>query len=218
MEAPTGRRSMERREFVGLAVLLIAVYAVSPVRGQSAPPNLLVDGVGPSAWDPRDDAKPEQFLGHACLAVRSPGSFTQAVVLSAAAAGTYAVLAGLGQSDRINTDGSITGMPYLYATVWTGDTKRVLAYWQGANSLVKPQVPTAMPAMLARPESPTDWVKMYGLFEVPKAAALIRVQLSQGERRGSPPDGSVARFRDIRLHLFRTEREARAFVNRYVRE
>ena len=124
-------------------------------------------------------------------------------------------IAGLGQSDRVNTDGSITGMPYLYASVWAGDTKRVLAYWQGANSLMKPQV---APAMLARPESPTDWVKMYGLFEVPKGAALIRVQLSQGNRRGSPPDGSVARFRDVRLHLFPTEREARTFVNRYIRE
>ena len=214
MEPPTGRRTVERRELVGLAVLLIATHAVSPVRGQTAPPNLLVDGVGPGAWEPRDDAKPEQFLGHACLAVRSPGSFTQPVVLSAAAAGTYAILAGLGQSDRINTDGSITGMPYLSATVWTGDSKRVLAYWQGANSLVK-HVP---PAMLARPELPTDWVKMYGLFEVPKGAALIRVQLSQGERRGSPPDGSVARFRDIRLHLFPTERAARTFLDRYVRE
>lgn len=203
------------REFVYLAVLLIAVHAVSPVRGQAAPPNLLVDGVGPGGWEPRDDARPEQFLGHACLAVRSPGSFTQAVVLSAAAAGTYAVLTGLGQSDRINTDGSITGMPYLYATVWAGETKRVLAYWQGANSLVKRQVG---PAMLARPESPTDWVKMYGSFEVPKGAALVRVQLSQGERRGSPPDGSVARFRDIRLHLFPTEREARAFLDRYAPE
>ena len=198
------------RELVALAVLLVAVHAVDTLRGQIAPPNLLVDSVGPGAWEPRDDAKPEQFLGDACLAVRSPGSFTQAVTLSAAAPGTYAVLAGLGQSDRINTDGSITGMPYLYATVWSG--KRVLAYWQGASSLVEGQTQSAM---LARPGSPTDWVKMYGLFEVPKGAAVIRVQLSQGERRGSPPDGSVARFRDVRLHLFPTEREAREFVDRY---
>jgi hypothetical protein len=200
------------RQVVALAVLLVAVHEV---RGQTAPPNMLVDGAGPGAWEPHHDAKAEHFRGEGCLAVRSPGSFSQMVALSAAAAGTYAVLAGLGQSDRINTDGSITGMPYLYATVWTGDTKRVLAYWQGANSLMKSQV---APAMLARPESPTDWVKMYGLFEVPKSAALIRVQLSQGERRGSPPDGSVARFRDVRLHLFPTERAARTFVNRYIQE
>jgi len=202
------------RELVALAVLLVAVHAVTTVHGQTAPPNLLVDRVGPGAWEPRDDARPEQFLGEACLAVRSPGSFTQGVALSAAAAGTYAVLVGLGQSDRINTDGSITGMPYLYATVWTGDGIRVLAYWQGANSLVNAQ---ATP-MLARPESPTDWVRMYGVYEVPKGAALIRVELKQGERRGSPPDGSLARFRDIRLHLFPTGREARTFIDRYVRE
>lgn len=199
---------------VGLAILLIAVHAVSTVRGQSAPPNLLADGVGPGAWKPQGDAKAAQFLGEACLAVRSPGSFAQTVALSPSAVGTFAVLAGLGQSDRINTDGSITGMPYLYATVWTADTKRVLAYWQGANSLVNSQ---ATP-MLARPESPTDWVKMYGLFEIPKGAALLRVQLSQGQRRGSPPDGSVARFRDARLHVFPTEREARTFVGRFAAE
>jgi hypothetical protein len=193
------------REVVGLAVFLIGIHAVTIVRGQAVPQNLLVDGVGSGAWKPHADAKPEQFLGEACLAVRSPGSFTQAVPLSAAAAGTYAVLAGLGQSDRINSDGSITGMPYLYATVWTADTKRVLAYWQGAN-------------MLARPDSPTVWVKLHGLFEVPKNAALISVQLSQGQRRGSPADGSVARFRDVRLHLFPTEREALAFIARYVAE
>ena len=202
--------------FVALIALLAAVgFFSAGEAGQADPANLLVDRVSPAAWEPRDDARPEQFLGVACLAVRSPGSFTQAVSLPSSAAGMYAVLLGLGQSDRINTDGSITGMPYLYATVFSADGKRILAHWQGANSLVQRSHESGM---LARPESPTDWVKMYGAYQVPKGAAAIRVQLKQGERRGSPPDGSIARFRDVRLHLFPTETAARTFVDRYVDE
>ena len=114
--------------FVALMALLAAVGLVSAGEaGQADPPNLLIDGGGPGAWEPRDDARPEEFLGVACLAVRRPGSFTQAVSLPSSAGGLYAVLLGLGQSDRINTDGSITGMPYLYATVFSADGKRILA-------------------------------------------------------------------------------------------
>lgn len=167
------------------ALLAVTCPGASPVHAQATPANLLAEGVGPAAWEPRGDAKPEQFLGVTCLAVRSPGSFTQTVTLAATASGMYAALVGRGQSDRINTDGSITGMPYLYATVWSVNPKRVLAYWQGAGSLL--QRPDRPHTMMALPESPTDWVKMYGLFEIPKGAAVVHVQLSQGERRGSPP-------------------------------
>jgi hypothetical protein len=72
--------------------------------------------------------------------------------------------------------------------------------------------------MMALPESPTDWVKMYGLFQIPNGAAVAHVRLSQGERRGSPADGSVARFRDVRMHLFPTEQAGREFVKQYMRD
>jgi hypothetical protein len=59
-------------------------------------------------------------------------------------------LVGRGQSERINPDGAITGLPSLHATVATADRKRFLAYWQGQS-------------MLGRLEYLTQWVKMSGV-------------------------------------------------------
>jgi hypothetical protein len=71
--------------------------------------------------------------------------------------------------------------------------------------------------MLARPQQPTDWVKMWGVFRVPEGAAYISVQLNQAERKDSGQDGSAARFADVEMHLFSTEAAARKFVNEYLR-
>ena len=55
--------------------------------------------------------------GMTCFAVRSAGSFQQEVSLPADAVGKYVALVGKGQADRVNADGSITGLPYLYGMV-----------------------------------------------------------------------------------------------------
>ena len=154
-------------------------------------------------WQPLVDATPEVFVGVSSLSVRHPGRWLQEVELAPAAAGTYAVLTGKGQSDRINLDRTITGQPHLYATVQSVDKRRILDYWQGQH-------------MRALPENAVDWVKMWGIFKVPEGAGSVLVQLSQGERRGSPPDGSTARFADVRMYLFRTEAAAQAFVDHFV--
>ena len=122
--------------------------------------------------------------------------------LPAGAVGMFAVLVGKGEADRINEDGAITGLPYLYGLVVAADRTRFLAHWQGQK-------------LLARPRAAGEWVTMSGMFSVPYGAASIWIELKQAERKGSPQNGSAARFSDVRLVLFPTEAAARAYVEGY---
>jgi len=147
-------------------------------------------------------AKSEIIGGVPCFTVRSPGSFKQDVVLPPSAAGWYAAIVGRGQAERVNSNGSITGLPYLYGMVIAADRTHFLAYWQGQQ-------------MLARPSSPGEWVAMSGVFRVPPGAMAVSLQLQQAERKGDPQDGSAARFADVRMALFLSEDAARAYVAAY---
>src|SRR4249920_872928 len=96
--------------------------------------NMLVNGDaagGTGGWLARGAATTERIQGMTCFAVRSAGSFQQEVSLPADAVGKYVALVGKGQADRVNSDGSITGLPYLYGMVIAADRKHLLAYWQG---------------------------------------------------------------------------------------
>src|SRR4051812_30442189 len=169
---------------------LLAVLVMLAVL-QGAATNLLTNGDarhGSAGWKPRANiqgtATTEMIGGVPCFTVRSPGSFEQEVALPPSAAGLYAALVGRGYSERVNDGGSITGLPYLYGIVIAVDRTRILAYWQGQQTL-------------ARPSSPGEWVTMSGVFRVPDGAAAISVQLNQAERKGDPQDGSAARFVDV---------------------
>jgi hypothetical protein len=74
-------------------------------------------------------------------------------------------LVGRGQSERINPDGAITGLPSLHATVATADRKRFLAYWQGQS-------------MLGRLEYLTQWVKMSGFQDPGRSELRVRATRS----------------------------------------
>ena len=148
-------------------------------------------------------AKTEIIGGVPCFTVRSPGSFQQVVELPPSAAGWYAAIVGRGQAERVNANGSITGLPYLYGMVIsTADRTRFLGYWQGQK-------------MLGRQAYPGEWVAMSGVFRVPQGAAAISVQLRQAERKDDRQDGSAARFADVRMVLFPSEDAARAYVTAY---
>jgi hypothetical protein len=184
----------------------LVVFAVL----QTAPPaNLLTNGdarQGSAGWQAQASvqgtAKTEIIGGVPCFTVRSPGSFTQIVELPPSAAGLYAALVGRGHAERVNSGGSITGLPYLYGMVIAVDRTRFLGYWQGQQ-------------MLGRPAAPGEWVTMSGVFRVPDGAAAISVQLQQAQRKDDPQDGSAARFADVRMVLFPTESAARAYVAAY---
>ena len=167
--------------------------------------NMLVNGDaagGTGGWLTQGAATTERIQGMPCFTVRSAGWFRQEVSLPADAAGKYVAVVGKGQADRLNADGSITGLPYLYGMVMAGDRKHFLAYWQGQK-------------MLGRPQQSEQWVKLSGVFRVPDGAASVLIHLKQAERKDSPQNGSAARFMDVRLQLFTTEKAARAFVAEY---
>jgi len=148
-------------------------------------------------WLALRDAKVEPCDGNPCFVVRNQGSFRQTVLLPADAVGKYVVMIGAVSSQRINPDMAITGLPYLYGMVAIADGSRYLAYLQG---------------MLARPITPNSWTKTAGVFPIPVHAARVSFQLNQAERRGTPQNGSAARFDDLGCYLFPTESEARAFT------
>ena len=165
--------------------------------------NMLVNGDaagGTGGWIVSGEGKVERIGGVTCFTVRSGGSFEQGLRLPPDSTGMFAALLGKGEADRVNEDGSITGLPYLYAMVVASDRTRVLAYWQGQQ-------------LMARPRRAGQWVTMSGIFSVPYGAAYVSIQLRQAERKGVPQNGSAARFSDVRLVLFPTEAAARAYVD-----
>lgn len=138
-----------------------------------------------------------------CFVVRNGGYFIQDVALPDDAVGQYALFIGRGASERINFDGAITGLPYLYGYMMPEVSPRggqVLDYLQGQN-------------MLAAPPRENEWVFMWGIFRIPKGTGAVRFFLNQALRRGVPHNGSAARFDDVGLYLFPTEKEARSFLN-----
>jgi hypothetical protein len=176
---------------------------------QTGPANLLTNGdarQGSAGWTTEvivhGFAKTETIGGVPCFTVRSPGSFRQVVELPPSAAGRYAAIVGRGQAERVNADGSITGLPSLYGMVIAADRIHFLGYWQGQQ-------------MLARPTYPGEWVAMSGVFRVPQGAAAISVWLHQAERKDDRQDGSAARFADVRMVLFPSGDAARAYVTAY---
>lgn len=137
--------------------------------------------------------------------VRNGGYFLQDVALSDSDTGKYALLIGRVCSERINSDGAITGLPYLYGYMMDSagsEGNRILDYLQGQRM-----------RCWARKEN--EWVTAWGVFQVPRGTGAIRFFLSQAERKGVPQNGSAARFDDLGLFLFSTETDARAFTEMY---
>ena len=157
-------------------------------------------------WRTFGDATIEPTTGNnLCFVVRNGGYFIQDVSVPDDAVGQYAVLIGRGASQRINPDGAITGLPYLYGYMMEQGPPNggiVLAYLQGQR-------------MLANTKIKDDWVDMWGIFQVPAGTKRIRFFLNQALRQGLPHNGSAARFDNLGLYLFATKKEAEAFVSQY---
>lgn len=152
-------------------------------------------------WQTYGQATVESCIGiDPCFVVRNHGYFIQDVAVPADAAGGYALFVGRGSSERVNADGAITGLPYLYGYMMDETKKRVLAYLQGQN-------------MLLFDVKKDEWRTLCGVFPVPQGTGTIRFFLDQAERKGVPQNGSAARFDDVGLYLFSTESDARAFAS-----
>jgi hypothetical protein len=190
-----------------LQLLLCFSLAMIPASAQTS--NLLQN---PDAeldarhWQAWGQATIEEINGNKSFVLRNQGYYYQEVILPDGAVGQYAVFVGRGLSERINADGAITGLPYLYGYMLppvdgTGG-KSIKAYLQGQR-------------MLGQARSAGEWVIMWGIFKVPEGTGRIGFYLHQAERKGVPQNGSAASFDDLGLYLFPTEDEAKAFVARY---
>jgi hypothetical protein len=199
---------MNRPVFKSLAVVAAFLCAVTI----SAQSNLLLNPdaeMGTQHWVTQGQATIEDFNGTSVFAVRygcTEGSgFIQDVDLTESDTGKYALLIGRGSSERINSDRSITGLPSLYGYMLRSKTTKgatINTYLQGQM-------------MLGRASVPNQWVTMYGIFRVPERTVAIRFFLNQAERKHVPQNGSAARFDDLGLYLFASEREALDFVRAY---
>ena len=185
-----------------LALLLLPVFGLNSLC-QAQSTNLLQnpDATGLAVfWRAYGDATIEPTTGNNfCFVVRDGGYFLQDVELPEGAVGQYAVLIGRGSSERINSDGAITGLPYLYGYMMEKAQDRIGEYLQGQQ-------------MLGRSGMKDEWVTMWGIFKVPERITKIRFFLKQALRNGVPHNGSAARFDDLGLYLFATKAEAEAFV------
>ena len=153
-------------------------------------------------WRAFGQATIEEVDGNRLFVVRNGGHFLQDVVLPKGAVGKFAVLIGRGSSERINADGAITGLPYLYGYMMAPgnpDGGHIFAYLQGRR-------------MLGSATFAGEWVKMWGVFKVPEGTGRIRFFLNQAASRDVPQNGSAARFDDLGLYLFATEEEAKSFA------
>jgi hypothetical protein len=137
--------------------------------------------------------------------VRNKGSFQQDVTLSEDAFRKFALLIGRVSSERINGDGAITGLPYIYGYMMDGVNfggGRILSYLQGQQ-------------MLCGARRENEWVMAWGIFQIPDGTGAIRFFLNQAERKDVPQNGSAARFDNLGLYLFDTEKEANDFVKAF---
>ena len=198
---------MSRLNIKSAGLLLYFSLAMIPANAQTGNllqnPNADLDAQHWQAWK---EATVEDINGNKSFVVRNQGHFYQEVILPGGSVGQYAVFIGRGSSERINADGAITGLPYLYGYMLDPADevggKNIKAYLQGQRMLCSARVAD-------------EWVIMWGIFKVPEGTGRIGFFLNQAERRGVPQNGSAARFDDLGLYLFTTPEEAKAFVARY---
>ena len=201
---------VQRKIFVIIAYLLTAyILMLIPMQAQDVPAKetqiLLLNPDAneySSHWIPFGDAAIENAAGHeTCFSLRKHGSFHQDILVPPESEGKYAVLLGLASSERINVDGSITGLPYLYGYMMT-DSVHIIAYLQGQQ-------------MRGSLRVPDEWGPLSGIFRVPPGTRMIRFFLNQAERQDVPQNGSAARFDDLGLFILPTMPEAVLFIQNH---
>jgi hypothetical protein len=200
---------MGLQRFIKLATLLLW-FSMTPASTVAQSNNLLQnpsadDGV--NHWRAFGDAAVEQTPESGPhFRIRNGGYFLQDITLPEGAGDKYALLIGRMSSERINADGAITGLPSLYGYMMESANPGgglILSYLQGQQ-------------MLCVAGEENEWVPAWGIFQVLGGSSTIRFFLNQAERKDVPQNGSAARFDDLGLYLFDTEKEANAFVKSYI--
>lgn len=169
----------------------------------SLPGNLLQNpdaGLDIQYWTAYGNASIDTSSGDPAFAVRDHGHFFQDVPIPSDAIGKFALLIGRVSSERINANGSITGLPYLYGYMMDGN--QIYAYLQGQN-------------MLSNAATVNQWVAAWGIFPIVSGTTNLRFFLNQAERAGDPQNGSAARFDDLGLYIAADEASANQLAARY---
>jgi len=174
-------------------------------------PNILN---GPNAdsdtgyWVAAGNSDIEEVDGDPCFVIRDGGYFAQEIALSRETAGQFAVLAGFVSSKRMVADATITGLPYIYGYMMKAEDMN-----NGTASPIRSflQVVDDRSHMTAQ----SDWLPIWGIFQVPEDTGRIMVFLKQAKQRGVSYNNSEARFDDLGVYLFSSAEEALAFVDEH---
>ncbi len=178
-------------------ILICVLFATTTVGAQT---NLLIDEKDiskPKHWRARGEATIEEVNGEKVFVVHKHSWFKQDVKVTDAAIGKYALFIGLVSSERAATDKPITGLPYIY--VWIFVPGKAI-YGQKLSNDAK---------------SKKEWHVIYGIFQVQKEEGYLRFFLYQSESNDASYNGSVARFKNVGLYLFETEKDALEFARAY---
>ena len=200
---------IEKKNYIVFMLLSCFLLSTAVVNAESL--NVLNGSnadAGLDYWVTAGNTVIEEVDGDPCFVIRNGGYFAQEIVLSDNAAGQFAVLTGLVSSKRTNTNGTITGMPYIYGYMMEAENQN-----NGATGPIH----TFLQVVDNRDNvtSDSDWLPIWGIFPVPEDTGRIMVFLKQAKQRGIAFNDSESRFDDLGVYLFSSAEEARAFVDDY---
>jgi hypothetical protein len=124
------------------------------------------------------------------------------VLLPEKSVAKYALLIGLGNSERIFSDNDITDHPYLYGYMMPDKNGMINSYLQDQR-------------MLWESHSVNGWRCLWGIFQVPETTTYVRFFLNQASRRGTERNGSAARFDNLGLFILDDNPQAEQFALKY---
>lgn len=151
---------------------------------------------GAARWRQDGEASVEEGR----FTVRHGGSFWQDVVLPPALRSGVVVLVARVSSERVNPDGDITGLPYLYGYLMESE-EQITDYLQGDS-------------MRSAATTRDQVVPVWGIYDLKPSTTRVRVFLNQASGSSSPTD-SAARFDDVGVVVLPDRRSAEDFVARY---
>ena len=138
-----------------------------------------------------------------CFVVRNGASWRQFARLPDASVGKYLLVIARGASERVWNDGNITGLAYVHVSFAIADRKRFI------------YVNTPERTHMAWSPRPNAWETIYKVVRIPEDAVYLSLQLAQGARKGTPHNGSAARFMRVEARVFDNEEAARSYVTVY---
>jgi hypothetical protein len=139
-----------------------------------------------------------------CFAISKDGFIYQDVTVSDTATGDFAVLIGLAAIDEPNPDPKHLAHPYLFG------------YFMSSADLPQAKILANLTGQeMSAPARLSEWIKQYGIFKIAPGTVSIRLFLRSGCPKTAASEICTSRFRKPGVFRFRSEAEARVFVDSY---